>query len=391
MSTHDLLAYSLASEAVTRIRHRDASAPWATLFSPEVHVTSSRAWPVPDFVVSDTTNRIAAAAEFKPPNQSKREYLTGLGQASAYSMNFDYSILIVPTIADDGYPIAQHIWRVLDQHEFDALPVSLWSYDPAIVSPTVGVFDVLRFPNARGAAPATPASLENSFYAKWREQSPEEVLTYLGYLFDEKRRPTAPAGTIRDRAFDSLWADLQAGRLHHWGGGVRTAANTPAMKVAWLKNYRNFVSHIGWIEGEGLLTDKGFEALKIGSKYGAFSVPFADFMAKSLLIEGKHLVLLRTIYEFQNQHLSRVGNFASDEQWRDLIEEHLEEKGLLKRNPGRAGAAVAGVARSLFKAERQIWRQLQLIVPHGPAGGRAFHPGRGLVIDWTRITDLIKR
>lgn len=389
MSTHDLLAYALATEAVSRIRH--AAPPWAALFSPTVHVTSSRAWPVPDFVVSDTTNAISAAAEFKPPDQTKREYLTGLGQAAAYSMNFDYSFLIVPEVADDGYPIADHILRVISQPEFDNLPISLWSYDPAIVSPTVGTFDVLRFPNVRHGVPVHRALLENSFYAKWREQSPQEVLVYLGYLFDEKRRPSAITGTIRDRAFDSVWNDLQAGLLIHWGGGPRTAANTAKMKEAWKKNYRNFVNHIGWIEGEGLLTDMGFEALKIGSKYGPFSVPFIDHMARSLLIDGKHLVLLRAIYDFQIEYHAAVGDFTSDQQWRDLVEIHLEQKGLLKRNPGRAGAAIMGSARAFFKAERQIWRQLGLIVPSTVNAGRAYHPGRGVVLNWTRITDLVKK
>lgn len=61
--------------------------------------------------------------------------------------------------------------------------------------------------------------------------------------------------------------------------------------------------------------------------------------------------------------------------WLDLLEEYLETKGLLKRNPGRAGAAVMGSARAFLKAEKQLWKCLEFVVPYG---ARVFHPGRDL-------------
>lgn len=390
MTTHDLLAYSLATEAVSRIRR--AEPPWPVLFSPSVHVTSSRAWPMPDFVVTDPTKGISGAAEFKPPDQTKREYLTGLGQACAYSKNFNYAFLIVPDIADDGYRIADHICGVMEQSEFANLPISLWSYDPSVVSPTVGTFTLRRFPAVRTGLPSAPAHLENSFYAKWREASPEELLTYLGHIFDEIRRPSALTGTIRDRAFERVWNDMQAGLLHHWGGEIRNAANTNTNKEAWRKNYRNFLSHIGWLEGSGVLTEAGFQGLRIGTKYDPFSVPFLDYLAKALLLDGKHLVLLRAINDFQESYSRKHGDFDADERpWLDHLETHLEDIGLLKRNPGRAGAAVAGSPRGFFKAEKQIWKNLQLIVPYGPAAKLVYHPRKGLRINWGRITDLIQK
>ncbi len=91
MNTHDVLAFAVATEAVTRLRA--GRAPWNTLFSTNTYVTASRTWPVPDFVLVDNGNVKAIAAEFKPPQQSKREYLTGLGQALSYSRDFDYGLL----------------------------------------------------------------------------------------------------------------------------------------------------------------------------------------------------------------------------------------------------------------------------------------------------------
>src|ERR1700688_3081161 len=113
MDTHDVLAFAVAQEAIQRIRR--AESPWNDVFSTQVHATSSRAWPMPDFVIQDSDRALTAGAEFKPPNQSKREYLTGLGQALAYTKAFTFGLLVVPDRAIDGYPIAEHIHGVLSE------------------------------------------------------------------------------------------------------------------------------------------------------------------------------------------------------------------------------------------------------------------------------------
>ena len=107
MNTHDVLAYSVATELVRRVRA--GRLPWDSIFSAGAYLTASRTWPVPDFVLVDPDRQVTAAAEFKPPKQTKREYLTGLGQALAYGRDFNYGLLVLPTIADDGYPIAEHV------------------------------------------------------------------------------------------------------------------------------------------------------------------------------------------------------------------------------------------------------------------------------------------
>ena len=60
------------------------------MFSANVFSTSARVWPLPDFVIVDQDNDTTTAAEFKPPDQTKREYLTGLGQVVAYTRDFDH-------------------------------------------------------------------------------------------------------------------------------------------------------------------------------------------------------------------------------------------------------------------------------------------------------------
>ncbi|MBB2486824.1 hypothetical protein H5407_16475 [Mitsuaria sp. WAJ17] len=381
MSTHhDILAFAVATEVVRRVV-RGAS-PWNSILSTSAYVTSSRAWPVPDFVIVDDAG-VTVAGEFKPPQQTKREYLTGLGQAIAYTRDFDYGLLVLPEIADDGYPIAKHVVSVLEESAWTHGPVGVISYDPKTFSPSSSHVEERHFFVKRTARPTTPASLDASFYAKWREMSLEEMFVLLRYSYDEAREPSSTSGTLRDRAFDRLWSDIQAGKLHHSGGGIRNYKDTPSMKTGVSKNYRNFLFHIGWTEADGSLTKDGLDALHIGTLYGSASRPFMDAAARSLLLDGKHLILFNAIEDFQ----SSLELIPEQPDWLNAVETDLGARGLLERNPARAAAAIAGSARQFFKAEKQLWRVLELI---RPKGARVYHKGRGLIFNWARITDLIR-
>jgi hypothetical protein len=381
MSTHhDLLAYATAMAVVRDVVA--GTAPWNGILTTTAHVTSSRSWPVPDFVIVDSARK-TLAAEFKPPMQTKREYLTGLGQAVAYTRDFDYGLLVVPEVADDGYPIADHIVRVLQEAPWANTPVGVISYDPASFSPTSAAYQIKHFFAVRTAAPTTRASLDASYFAKWREMSLDEMFRLVEYSYDEKRSPSAATGTIRDRAFSRLWGDIQAGLVLNPAGNPRRYADTTKMRTGVAKNYRNFLSHIGWTEADGSLTHDGLEAWKVGTQYGRDSQPFRDAVARSLLLDGKHLVLFNAIDEFQ----ASLPTIPEQLEWLDAVEENLDERGILKRNVERAAAATEGEERGFLKAEKQLWRMLGLI---RPKGRRVYHNGRGFIFNWARITDLIR-
>jgi hypothetical protein len=372
---HDALATAVAQE-ITR-QTLAGLQPWATVFSPQVHLAGSHGWPVPDFVLMDHSSQATAAGEFKPPDQTKREYLTGLGQATSFTQGFDYSLLVVPDLADDGFPIADYLNDVLSQEIADDLPVGLVKYDARRLSTTNVALDVLRPLSLRAQGPTRRAPIASSFYAKWREASPMEIGRFVEYLFQEGRT-VDPNRTVRDRAFDRLWIDMTAGRTMHWQGSPRRISNTPRLKTAWAKNYRNFLTHLSWIGPDGKLTEAGLHAHRIVYLYDAASVVFTDELARSVLENGKHLVLINAINTIQDS-----GVPPTEPAWLTQLEQQLENDGLIERNPGRRGALAQ---RQFLKAEKQLWRNLGLIVPNG---ARVFHKGRGFIFDWDRITALV--
>lgn len=382
MTTHDVLAYAIASETVKRVRN--ASPDWSHVFSADVHLSASRSWPQPDFVLVDTTNDIAMAAEFKPPAQTKREYLTGLGQAIAYTRDFAYSALVIPDFADDGYPIALHIGHVLEQQIYDTAPVALLTYNPATLAPQAPAYALPRKLQLRASGVPPLASLDDSFFAKWRDISPGELGLFLAYLYEEGQN-AAPKKSVRDRAFSRLWQDMTTKKTMNWSGTTRTIKNPASQETSWGKNYRNFVTHLGWLlpGPDGRLTAEGLEAHHVGHLYGSDSRVFLDHIARGVLVAGKHLVLINAINAYQDSLKSIP---TPERQWLDEVELHLENEGLLKRNPGRHAAAKKKVVREFMKSEKTLWRKLELVVPNG---GRVFHRSRGFIFNWERITSLV--
>ena len=251
-----------------------------SIFSTNVYTGSSRTWPLPDFVIVDADRQASMAGEFKPPNQSKREYLTGLGQAFAYTRDFSYSMLVVPTVADDGYEIARHITSVLEQTELTNAPVGLICYDPKAVSPTNTAFQVLRSLAPRVAPPKGQVDRVTTLWAKWRDMSLQELGRFLELFYEEGRNSNTITGTVRGRAFDRLWDDMTQGRTINLSGTSRQLNNTPKLKGGWSKNFRNFPAHLGWCYHDGKLTAQGLAALHLVHQYGYGSRVFLDHLSR---------------------------------------------------------------------------------------------------------------
>ena len=112
---HNFMAHKVSSILLGCLRSGNAS-EWAP---PRLSVKTTlwqgfADWPRPDIAFEDQTNNSSFAIEFKPPNHPKREYVTGLGQAITYLRGFEFSGLVIPRRAADGFDISTYLLDVLN-------------------------------------------------------------------------------------------------------------------------------------------------------------------------------------------------------------------------------------------------------------------------------------
>ena len=220
-------------------------------------------WPRPDYVCYDEEYKTSYALEYKPPFQSKREYLTGLGQSLSYLQKHNYSGLVVPYLADDGFKIAEFIANTLNAPEFSNVAVSLYGYDYNNSS-----IDILRKIEHKrdDIVLSYKADEVKTFWCWWRDLSHFELydLLNMSFVFSD-----APGDIYTDYIYPRFYKRMIEGKTKQWDGKSRAKTGSAASMKAEKQNYKIPLVQLGlWSRSEGRLTDLGFDLLELGKKYG---------------------------------------------------------------------------------------------------------------------------
>lgn len=358
---HDKLAHESAKCLLDELRQGRAAWSTARLTTSATYWQGMSDWPRPDKAFEDTNTGASFAIEFKPPGQTKREYVTGVGQTLTYLRSFEYAALVLPTRAGDGYAIADYIQGVFEQDFMRAAPVALFSYEatPTALAPRVHL-------RVRQTAFTTPARRGRKvFWAYWRELSPFEVLDIL--LEMDQR------ASDFNTAYRHFWDDkLSKGRALLWEGSVRRPKSTSFESER--ANASLSMRHIGLVESGGHMTEAAYELLRHGKVYGADSVSFKLRLGNYILGVGKHLDLIFWVEEQQrNMTPSTIRTAAG---FYRALDSALQVAGIIARTP-------QGPKPTFLRDEQKLWNKLKLLVP--ARGGSYFHRGRGLLFDWRAI------
>lgn len=362
--THDELAFRAATQM------RDSAVkganPWAKAFGSSVVITSSSDWPEPDFVFHDTTRKLAYAFEFKPPGQDRREYLTGLGQALSYLKRFDQAVLVVPNEAED-FQIANYL---TDLVQGIPLQIGLVSYD---IKDTSNV-RLLQPPPSQPVGPLEKkrATLTNTFWAFWMDQSVNEFYLMLKTAFEMRRR----SGDIREPVFGKVFKLMQSGKTCANDGKPRALG--PKLKFSsWFLNYRLSYEHCELWGSDGKLTLRGVRLYQIAETYGWDSDQFRVALAKAFFEMGRHYVLLRYIWNIQMDMVEGKVIHERQKKYLDLMRDQLVALGFGKPR---------GVRKELQKM-MSLWgggfRVLKRF--EGSYYLRKF----GLVPDWPKVNEIM--
>ncbi len=376
MSLHNVLALSAARSLVHLIQGGGA---WKQVFrSPDLHLGYVRAltnWPVPDAILVDSADDtgLTCALEFKPPDCSKGECVRGLGQALTYLTEYASSALVIPDCTSDGFEIAAYLAStkcVPDE-------VGVYAYPAASVGLEAGKIplDLLK---AIGGSPSTRKvakrpQVDETFWAFWRDISLHEFFLAL----DELDRRVGKANA-KSQSLSTVFKQYRLRKTHDPQGRPRTKPNISESHFSG--NLGITLSHLGLWDADGLLTEAGRLLVHLGRQFGPESNRFRDFFAQRSLIEGRHYELAKLVYELQQTRGPSAT--ASPREFRDLLEQFLEDERLLRRLPGRKTTG----GRSFFKAEFTFWGQVLRIIRRR---GKSYVAAGGIDFDWPRIVDLV--
>jgi len=364
---HNYMTHQVSKTLLQQIRSSQAT--WLnSLMGPRTILWQGMAdWPRPDIAFEDSTKNVALAFEFKPPNQPKREYITGLGQALTYLNDFTFAGLILPRVATDGFAIAEYISSMLTGF-LSTMPIVLLSYekDPA-------QYTVLRKLQQRKDAPVSiPSGVGGKvFWGYWRDLSNYDLLILLDLL--STKAPTF------DKAFDLFWKKYAVkGQAKTWEGRNRKKKSGPTDPSEKL-NTELAMKHAGLVDSQGNITATGYELLHIGKIYGPDSTTFLEELARQVLITGRHLDLIFWVDE--KQRMIPAKNKRTAPKLYRSLDLQLGKDGIISPPPKTAAK------QHFLRDEPKLWNKLHLLIPSNSY--QYFHPEHGLAFDWRKIISVL--
>lgn len=280
-------------------------------------------FPSPDAAFYDDTNKILATFEFKPPTETKRGILTGLGQSIAYLNFSNFSFLIIPQYIED-FRIGEYMEDLYSKKIQQNLPIGLIVYDnnnPQDVKLTHKIItqntDIKSQanPNTRFWAKHVDLPIplfhlllhcfymnkiglinEDAFKYCWnhhlinkdnlRKLMPTPVLNIYDHqpiktlgerkniLYFEKKINKIKQANVSDR--EAMIDDLL-----HSADSDFVGDN---MYNSIRKNFLPFLRHLGMIDSTNTLTEAGFKLYHLGITHGPSSKMFYDYFTKTVLL-----------------------------------------------------------------------------------------------------------
>jgi hypothetical protein len=362
--SHDEMAFEIAR--TIRDLVLKGVDPWRTLYRPTVVITSSSEWPEPDFVFDDRRG-MTYSFEFKPPEQVRREYLLGLGQAVAYLTHFSHSTLILPQTAEN-FNIAEYISSIVRSLP---LKIAVIAYEPTDVRQ---LKVLVPYPSQPAGPLEKKAAVGKVFWAFWMDESIHEFYLMLKRSYELRNQPD----DIKEKVFKDVFTLMQQGKTYANDGTPRRLGRRLKFS-SWFLNYRLPFLHCGLWSLDGKPTIIGTRILSIGDTYGWDSEEFRNALAKAYLINGRHLLLLKYIWDIQI-------NMLNSDKKHQTLNEYLSKVAdeLMKRGFGRA--------------HRGVRRNLQAMISLWGGGFKIlktrkhsyYFKGFGLVPDWGKITTILQ-
>lgn len=372
----------------------------------------SSVFPSPDAGFKCSSSKVTVSFEFKPPTETKRGILTGVGQSIAYLNSCNISFLIIPDYLED-FPIAKFISELFTSQVEGKVPVGLISFnvnDPSDVK----LLNNVDFINTSmlKQSPVTdrfwakhqdlPIELFHlildSYYLRKTKKIKGDAFEYCwdNFLFPESSIDNLQAHTIKDLSGKVIRTLRNSKNIEFGSKNINKIIKLPVQSrqpeidklkkrrdpkttgdtlyQSYRKNFLSFLKHIQVIDSEGDLTENGFNIYHLGVTHGASSKIFKDYFARTVLFTGSHLELILDLEELCSQH--RGSKTFSEIKTEMEIE--YESKGMIKKNPKRIQGKESNT--DFLKYEEILWNALDLKQKSGGLPETCFN--------WKKITEI---
>jgi len=364
IQSHDEMAFEVAR--TIREHVVKGTSPWKNLYKSTIVITSSSEWPEPDFVFDDQ-EKLTYGFEFKPPEQVRREYIMGVGQALTYLNHFSHSTLILPTRAEN-FDIAQYVGDLVQNIP---LRIGVICYDPADIRQ---LKVLVPYPRDPLGPLQKRAALGKVFWAFWMDQSIHEFYLMLKGSYDHR----SAAGDIKQKVFTEVFEMMKQSKTYANDGTPRQLGKRLKFS-SWFLNYKLPFMHCALWSMDGKPTLVGNRILSIGDTYGWDSVEFRNALAKAYLENGRHLLLMKYIWDIQIDTINQGIKHDTTKEYLNHMANQLMERGF--------GRAHRGVRRNL-QAMISLWGGGFRILKQ--RGKSYYFKGFGLVPDWGKITTVLQ-
>ena len=340
--------------------------PWRTMYKSTIVITSSSEWPQPDFVFDDQ-QKMTYGFEFKPPEQVRREYIMGVGQALTYLNQFSHSTLILPTRAEN-FEIARY---VSDLVQNIPLRIGVIAYDQRNIRQ---LKVLIPYPKEPIGPLRRKATVGKVFWAFWMDESIHEFYLMLQNSYKHRNE----RGDIKQKVFAKVFEIMKKGKTHANDGTPRQLGKKLKFS-SWFLNYRLPFLHCGLWSLDGKPTLTGNRILSVGDTYGWDSTEFRNALARVYLENGKHLLLMRYLWDIQIDAINQGIKHSTTKDYLDFMANQLMKRGF--------GRAHRGVRRNL-QAMISLWGGGFRILKK--RGNSYYFKGFGLVPDWGKITTILQ-
>lgn len=369
-------------------------------------------FPSPDAAFYDDAKKLMVSFEFKPPTETKRGILTGLGQSIAYLNSSNLSYLVIPQTLED-FQIGNYMTDLFKNQIEENLPVGLIIYE----NNTPTNVQLIHNVNALKKEQEFKAIATGRFWAKHLDM-PIPLFHLILHCYYLKK-----TGNITGDAFAFCWKKYLAPRrvidtltpevVHDLNGNpIKTLSGRKDFLVfektinkikllsgdskhkalvelernastdyvgdnhynSYKKNFVTFLKHIGAVDSTGNLTELGFKLYHLGLVNGASSKIFYDYFTQTVLTVGHHLDLMFDLDNLCNHYRGK----KSILEIRDIMLNDYETRGMIKRNPNRKAGDESKV--EFLKYEFILWNSLGLLVDTNGKPETSFN--------WKKITEI---